>query len=115
MANPNYIVKQFDTFPPMPAQLADSNGPINLEEAVSVTLFAKGLTTATEITGPCTMVNAVVGQIAYPWKTGDTNVVDQYSCEFSIHWNASQIQKVPNQQTMNPILQIDPDVTGAQE
>lgn len=108
-------VKQFDTDPALSATLSDVNGPIVLTNASSVKFVMKGKSSATVVTGTCTIVDAVSGKVSYAWVAPDTNTPDTYSVEFVIHWTAGGVQTVPNALAANPIVEIDANVTGAAE
>lgn len=115
MATPALILKQYDTGPAVQATLTDSNGAINLSSATLVKFVMKGQTTATTVTGTCTIVNATTGQVSYTWGATDTQTPDTYAVEFSIHWANGTIQKVPNAAAANPLIEIDADLAGSGE
>lgn len=94
----DWVMKQNDTWPPMPAQLRDASGPIDLTTADSVTLHLKdqgaGTTTGG---GPCTIADAAVGRVTYTFTTTDTDTVTMFNAEFEIDWGSSQITTFPNE------------------
>lgn len=110
------VVKQYDTYPAWQFTLSDSNGPINLTNALAVYIVGVGQATKHTL-GPlqCTIVNAAQGEVSYTPTVTDTGTSDLFTIEASIHWSASSIQKVPNSAASNPTIEIDPDLGGASE
>ncbi|MBV9805216.1 MAG: hypothetical protein JO130_18605 [Solirubrobacterales bacterium] len=100
------VMKQNDTFPPMVVLLEDSNGPIDLTGAQSVTLVLKGNQTSTLVTGPCTTENMHAGAAQYAWGASDTDTPDTYQVEVEILWGTGSRQTVPNAYASNPVLAI---------
>ena len=93
-----WTMKQNDTWPPMPAQLKDANGPVDLTTANTVTLHLKatggGTTTGG---GACTITDAVAGRVTYTFTAADTDTVTVFDAEFEIDWGAGQITTIPNE------------------
>lgn len=92
-----WIMKQNDTWPPMPAQLKDAAGPIDLTtaNAVALHLKAQGSGGATG-GGACVVVDAAAGRVTYTFTTADTDTVTLFDGEFEIDWGSGQTTTVPN-------------------
>ena len=112
---PSYTLKQFDTYPPLVTNLADSSGAsgINLTAASSVYLVLKGVASGAVIHGQCTIASAAVGLVQYAWGPSDTAIADTYNGEFQINWAAGGIQKVPNDSTQNFTVLINQSLDGS--
>lgn len=93
---PDYTLKQHDTYPPLVADLVDTDGAIDLSEAVSVRLLLRSKTLSI-ITDPVEIVvPETLGRIRYEWQPGDTDVAGVYRLEFEITWDVGVIETVPN-------------------
>lgn len=96
-----FIIKQGDSAPNLLATLKNAdNTPIDLTTAVEVNLVVK-LKTALEtdpayFKKPCTIVDAVNGEVEYDWEIVDTASIGSYNGEFEIEWPLADIQTVPN-------------------
>lgn len=93
----DFVIKQNDTWPPLPAQLRDANGPIDLTAAESVTLHLKSQGSGTTTGGgACVVTDAAAGRVSYAFTTADTDTVTLYNAEFEINWGGGQISTFPN-------------------
>jgi hypothetical protein len=100
------VMKQNDTSPNMVVTVSDSNGPIDLTGASTVTLVMKGQQSSTLVTGACGTENMHAGAALYTWGATDTEVPDEYQTEVEILWSTGIRQTVPNDSDNNPTLKI---------
>lgn len=94
----DFTIKQNDTWPPLPAQLRDAVGPVDLTTAVSVTLHLKSKGTGA-ITGggACVIADAAAGRVTYTFTTADTGQATTFDAEFEVNWGSSKISTFPNE------------------
>lgn len=93
----NWTMKQNDTWPPLPAQLSDASGPVDLTTAVGVTLHLKSQGSGTVVGGgACAITDAVAGRITYTFTTADTDTVTLFDAEFEVDWGGGAISTFPN-------------------
>lgn len=91
-------------------------GVINLVVAGSITLAnPAGTPINATANGSGVSIIANRGQITYTPTVTDTGTADTYQVEFSIHWTAGGVQKVPNSAAANPTIEIDSDLLGSSE
>lgn len=96
----DFAWKQNDTWPPLPAQLSDANGPVDLTTAVTVTLHLKSQGAGTTLGGGvCVITDAAAGRVTYTPTTADTDVVTQYNGEFEVDWGGGKTSTFPNGST----------------
>lgn len=92
-----WIMKQNDTWPPLPAQLTDGLGPVDLTTASSVTLHLKSKGTGTVTGGgACAVTDAAAGRITYTFTTEDTDTVTLYDGEFEVDWGGGKASTFPH-------------------
>lgn len=94
----DFSIKQNDTGPPLEAVLSDAEGPIDLSTATSVKLLLRGQKRigAVTVSGVCTIVTPLLGEVKYTWVPADTIVADLYLAEFEIQWADGTIWTIPN-------------------
>lgn len=91
-----FAVKQNDTLPNLEAQLMDHEGnPINLD-LCGVKFHMSNFKGEVKIDRPATIVDVVNGKVKVDWKTGDTNAVGTYKCEFEVNMPDGKIITIPN-------------------
>src|SRR5687767_5248298 len=94
----DFVIKQNDTWPPLPAQLQDASGPVDLTAADTVTLHMKSQGAGTTTGGGlCTITDAAAGRVAYTLTTADTDVVTLFDAEFEVDWGGGAISTFPNE------------------
>lgn len=110
---PVIILKTYSTFPPVAAQLTDTNGSINLTTATTVKFVMKGITSNTIITGTATIVTPATGMVSYTWGSTDTQQADSYQVEWAVTWSGGGFQIIPSAAASNQVIEIDADLDAA--
>lgn len=98
-----FVIKVGSKRKPLRATLSDSDGAIDLTNALTVHLVLENKRTgAMALTGVCTMETPKTsGIVRYDWSTDDVTSgviasVSDYRAEFKITWAAGDIQRVPS-------------------
>lgn len=80
-----FEIKQYDTAPPVEAQLLDAQDkpvPINIGDTVRFKLASQVIGLRALLDKPATIVDADLGKVIYQWEAGDTDVVALCRGEF---------------------------------
>lgn len=109
----DFVIKQGDTWPPIPAQLKEGTpaSPVDLTAADSVTLHLKAQGAGTKHAGgACTVTDAAAGRVTYELTTEDTDTVTTFDGEFEVDWGNGQISTFPNEGyfTVQVVAELDP-------
>lgn len=81
---------------------------INMVAAGSITQANPAGTPVVALTsGVAVAIVANRGMVSYTPTGTDTATADVYDVEFTIHWNAGGVQRVPNKKANNPQIEID--------
>lgn len=94
---PDYIVKQNDTFPLIPATITDDAGaPVDVSGATVTFRMVRDTGAVVIAAGAVTTVSAANGQVRYEWVVGDTAVPGWYRAEFRVVLPSGRVMKAPN-------------------
>jgi hypothetical protein len=101
-------IKRGDTYPFLTATLSDVAGSVNLTGAdVRLILKTKGVTPTIVVDQPCTIVDALQGQVEYEWAPADTSTVNTLDGEFEVTWADGEITTFPTSGYFEVVINPD--------
>lgn len=104
----DYVMKRYDTYPPIFANLSDTNGIINLSAASQIKMIMKAQTGGTVISASCAIASALGGVVSHTWLATEVNQLDTWNLEWEILWNtASGVQTIPNDGYKTLLVEAD--------
>ena len=98
MASPKFAIKQNDTAPSLVAILRDTRGRPRVLTGATIVLHMRLQSDKTvKITsGSCTITDASLGIVTYPFTAANTDTVGVYQAEIQVTYSDSTIETFPN-------------------
>lgn len=111
MAADRFYLKQHDLSPALRVRLLDDATPVDLTNAVSVTLLMRSRRTGLKVSAPMTVADQTdtdtLGVVTYQWQTGDTDTPGDFQTEIQVTWPLGRPQTFPARGHITTVIERD--------